>query len=239
MTKKIKQLLIFIGFLFIITSFSSCNLLRSPISMVKKFGVWQLADDDRWRDYFYSNPTYEKIIKEYQYFEKYKSSNWSKQKLGQWFLHSVYYSTKFNEKVPDEKLGSFVFVNKKEILFDEIINYLKKGLRFHEKKTYAGYNVIYTTKDMERINEIIELLGSGDVTDISFSNSIALLRWITNKLGDSDYGEDVIFLGTYIITDLKIIKNDGTENVYEYFGFYTTPDDPISPYRNDRPYSFY
>jgi len=160
--------------------------MKSPISMVKKFGIWQISEDDRWRDGFYSNPTWERVIKEYKYFDKYKSSNWSDQKLGgQWYLHYV----------------------------------------------------IYPTHDKARILEVIAALESGNATDISFGNGSAVLRWITNKLGDKDYGEDVIFLGTYIIADVKIKNRDGTESIYERLVIYTTLDDPLDPYRYNIPYA--
>ena len=109
---------------FILASFTGCNLMKSPISMVKKFNLWQLSEDDRWRDNPFSNPTWERLIKEYKYFSGYNSSNWSKQKLGgQWYLHYVDYSAKFNKTISNDRIGGFVINNKTTVSVRETINY--------------------------------------------------------------------------------------------------------------------
>jgi hypothetical protein len=227
MTSKIKNGLTVLGFCCIAVVFSGCNFMKSPISMVKKFGIWQISEDDRWRDGFYSNPTWERVIKEYKYFDKYNSSNWSDQKLGgQWYLHYVNYSTRFIDTITDELLGAFVISYKEKIPISEVLNFFKKSVVLSEGRTYNGISVIYPTQDKARILEVIAALESGNATDISFGNGSAVLRWITNKLGDKDYGEDVIFLGTYIIADVKIKNRDGTESTYESLVIYTTPGDP-------------
>jgi hypothetical protein len=224
----------------IATVFSGCNLLKSPISMVKKFGIWQLADDDRWRDDYYSNPTWDRITKEYKYFADYKSSNWSKQKLGdQWYLYSVTYSTKFINNNISDNIAGFVISNKKITPIREVLDFFRKGISLSESRTLAGMSVIYPTQDKARILEVIAALESGNVTDISFSNTSAFLRWIINKLANADYNDNIIFLGTYIIADVKLKNSDGTERIYERLVFYTTPDDPLDPYRYDRPFCFY
>ena len=239
MKGKAKYILIVLGFCCIAAVLTGCNLMKSPISMVKKFGIWQISDDDRWLDdYFHSNPTWERLIKEYKYFADYNSSNWSEQKLGgQWYLHNVTYSTKFSDNITDELLGALVISNKKTIPVNEVLSFFKNGIRLSESKTYNGISVIYSTQDKERILKVIAALESDNVTDISFSNGSAVLRWITNKLGDADYGEDVVFIGTYIIADVKLKNSDGTESSYERLIFYTTPEDPLGPYRFDLPYS--
>jgi hypothetical protein len=236
----IKSIFAVICFSCIATVFSGCNLLKSPISMVKKFGIWQLADDDRWRDDYYSNPTWERIMKEYRYFADYKSSNWSKQKLGdQWYLYNVTYTTKLHKNLNDEDMGALFISNKKVIPIDEVLKFYKKGIRLSESRTLAGMSVIYPTQDKERILEIIMALESGNITDISFSNTSTFLRWIINKLANADYNDNITFLGTYVIADVKLKNSDGTERIYERLVFYTTPDDPLDPYRYDEPFSFH
>lgn len=78
-----------------------------------------------------------------------------------------------------------------------------------------------------------------DVTDISFSKVSAILRWITNKIADEEYENEVAFLGTFIIADITLKKKDGIESTYENFAFYTTPGDPIEPYQYDMPFYKY
>ena len=218
--------------------FTSCS--KSPTSMVKKFGIWQIAEDDEWRDGFYTNPTWEQVIKKYKYFANYSSSNWSDQKLGgQWYLHYVYYTTKFNDRVPDEKIDGFVINNKKNVSGKEALDYFKKSIELSESRTYGGFSVIYSTQDKAKFQELITALEAGNITDVSFSNADIILKWITNKRGNADYGEQVVFIGTYIIADVKLEKNDGTEISFERLGFYTTPHDPLDPYRYNKPYNSY
>lgn len=243
MFDKSKQIVMGIVIFCVFVSFNGCNLMKSPISMVKNRPLlWLSVSPGKWYndDFTIPSPTWKRLIEEYRYFADYNSSNWSAEKLTkQWYFHLVSYTTKFNNTVTDEILGGFIINGKKTVPVKDALLYFKEGIKLSESRTYGGISVIYSAQDKARIQEVITTLESGNVTDISFSNGSAVLRWITNKLGDEDYGEKVAFLGTYIIADVKLKKDDGTESTYKRFAFYTTPDEPIDPYQYDKPYYHY
>lgn len=241
MFDKSKRILMVIVFSCIFVSFNGCKLTRSPISMVRNHHLEMLGvTPGKWYSDDFSSPTWNRLIEEYKYFANYSSSNWSEKKLDkQEYVHLVSYSTKFNNNVNEQYLGGFIINNKKIVPVNDVLLYFKKGIMLSEKRTYAGINIIYSPQDKARILEVITLLESGDVTDITFNSGHAVLRWVTNKIADKEYENEVAFLGTFIIADITLKKKDGTESTYENFVFYTTPEDPIDPYKDDKPYSFY
>ena len=224
----------------IIASIALSGCSKSPISMVKNFELWQFSGDDKWADdVYYSYPTWEKVIKEYEFFANYNSSNWSDNKLGgQKWLHFVEYATEFNSRLTSDIFGAFVINHQDYYSVSDVVRYFKRGIRLNENKNYAGHNIIYSTDDKAKINEIISVLESGDISDVHFDNYHAILRWVTNTMADSDYGEDVIFIGTYIITDIILEKEDKSKTT-DRIVFYVAHDDPLETYRYGRPFSFF
>ena len=59
--EKTKLILTCVGLWCILVSFAGCNLLKSPISMVKKISLLQLSWDDEWES-IWGAPTYTKLI---------------------------------------------------------------------------------------------------------------------------------------------------------------------------------
>jgi len=186
--------------------------------------------DYRWE---YSNPTWERLISEYSYFADYDLSNWSEIKSSEhWYIHFVIYSTKFNNKITDQNLGGFIINGKKTVSVNDALLYFKESIMLSEEREYSTY----PTQEKARVLELIKLLESGNVTDISFSNGRAFLWWMTNKIAIEN---EFVFIGTFIVADVALKKKDGTESTYESFAFYTTPYNPIAPYQYDKPYYHY
>jgi hypothetical protein len=240
MFDKPKQILMGIVIFCVFISFNNCKLMKSPISIVKNQSLfWLTVIPGKWyTDNYFSNPTWERLIEEYRYFAVYDSSNWSETKLDkQGYIHLVNYSTKFNNKVTDRSLGAFIINNKTNVPVKDALLYFKKGIMLSESEEREYSLLIYSPQDKARVLEVITFLESGDVTDISFSNGRAVLRWVTNKMADDEL--EVTFIGTFIIADVKLRKKDGTENTFESFAFYTTPNEPIAPYQYDEPFYQY
>jgi hypothetical protein len=223
-------------------NFSGCKLIgrliESPVSMVRKHQIWL--------DEYANIVTYESSIKEYRYFDKYKYTNWDSSKFDDKhkFVNFVNYITpmyidekRFVEFLigPKENrsagLLNFLHLEEDETDYEIFLNYLYASLLLAE----AG-KIFLTEIEIQNLNRVIDAMVSITDPEIIFSNINAQLQWVTNKFGYANKEGPIVFVGTYIIGDIKIEGSDDKKEYFESVKFFTLVGDQKEPYIENEPF---